>query len=160
MKTDSRLFDFISRNHSKHEVNKCIKAKVVLEPKQNDRYKTLKEITCSCYYTNVDLLNVLPDSWFQKTAKVVYILEKKHTRYTAGQLKLLNKGGSLYTNKVLFSPNDSRLPRLLIDISECPSDFKENSVFYEKCLFIAEITDMPENTSFALGKFIKNLTTR
>ncbi len=152
MKTDIRLCEFITENPIKHEKDKCIKAQVIVEPEKKDRYKTLKEITCSCYYENINLLNAMSDSWFQKTAKIVYILEKKHTRYAAGKLKMLVKNIPPYTEKVLFSPNDSRLQRLLIDISECPSDFMQNSIFYEKTLFIAEIIDTPANCNYALGQ--------
>jgi hypothetical protein len=151
LKIDNALGDFIANNHVNHEQRKCIKAQITAETQQNDRSKSLKEITCSCYYTNKSLLDTLADSWFQKTAKIVHVLEKKHTRYTAGQLKLLDKNGGLYKNKACLSPKDSRLPRLLIDLNECPSDFKQNPEFYEKALFIAEIIDMPENTSYAIG---------
>ena len=49
--------------------------------------------------------------------KVVGIIEKKNSRYAAGHLKLFTDRSKDW---VLFSPNDSRLPRMKIKLSECP----------------------------------------
>ena len=40
---------------------------------------------------------------------------------------------------VLFSPNDHRLPRMLIPITDCPKDFRQRPNDYAKTLFIAQV---------------------
>ena len=52
---------------------------------------------------------------------------------------------------MLFSPVDSRLPRIQIPLRECPLDFYLNSQQYQKTLFLAQIIDMPQNTNYAIG---------
>ena len=64
-----------------------------------------------------------PDQWqefIQKTARVVAILEAKHSRCSAGYLKLFQDKNP---NFALFSPIDSRFPRLKIAKVNCPKDF-------------------------------------
>ena len=68
-------------------------------------------------YSKPELLDLLDDAWFQKTGFVVGIVEKKHNRLAAGHLKLFPDKSKDW---VLFSPNDSRLPRIKIKLSECP----------------------------------------
>ena len=93
-------------------------------------------------YSKADLLEILDENWFQRTAtvnfflgyfaitikkiilitelwflKVVGIIEKKNSRCAAGHLKLFPDKSKEW---VLFSPNDSRLPRMKIKLSQCP----------------------------------------
>lgn len=49
--------------------------------------------------------------------KVVGIIEKKNNRWAAGHLKLFPDKNKDFA---LFSPNDSRLPRMKINMNECP----------------------------------------
>ncbi len=64
-----------------------------------------------------DLLDRLDNNWFQRTAFVVSILEKKNSRWAAGHLKLFPDQNKEWA---LFSPNDSRLPRIKIKVEQCP----------------------------------------
>lgn len=99
-------------------------------------------------YSNPELLNLLDDSWFQRTGFIVAIIEKKHNRLAAGHLKLFPDRSKEW---VLFSPNDSRLPRIKVKLNECPNDFYTNSQFYANTLFIAQIRDIPNNSRYAIG---------
>ena len=114
----------------------------------NDKRSSLAEVICNCWCANADLLSRLDDKWFQKTAYVVSVLEKKNTRMAAGHLKLFPDRNP---NFALFSPNDSRIPRMQISINECPPDFYVNSSHYEKSIFIAQIVDIPTNSRYAIG---------
>lgn len=56
----------------------------------------------------------LPEKSLQKSAKVVYILERKHSRAATGILKLLaDKNSDLFKKYALFSPSDHRVPRFM-----------------------------------------------
>ncbi|XP_066911214.1 DIS3-like exonuclease 2 [Clytia hemisphaerica] len=89
-----------------------------------------------------------------KTGKVVYILEEKHPRVACGFLKPFchNQFGF-----ALLSPNDNRLPRLMIPLTECPDDFKNQFSNYAKTLFIAKIVKWEKNKAFAGGKIMRSL---
>lgn len=92
--------------------------------------------------------------FIQKTGKVVHILERKHSRFAAGHLKLLPDKNFKWA---LFSPNDSRVPRILIPMSDCPLNFYYRSFDYSSVLFIAEIVKWEEHCNFASGRLIKEL---
>jgi len=100
-------------------------------------------------FSKADLLERLEENWFQKTAFVVSILEKKNSRWAAGHLKLFPDKNNEWA---LFSPNDSRIPRIKIRLSQCPPDFYTNSSFYASTLFIAQILDIPINSRYAVGE--------
>lgn len=82
----------------------------------NDKLSELIELA-PLSYSKPDLLKTLDDDWFQKTGFVVGILEKKNNRLAAGHLKLFPDKNKEYA---LFSPNDSRLPRIKIKLIDCP----------------------------------------
>ncbi|KAM4772317.1 DIS3-like exonuclease 2 isoform 2-T2 [Rhinophrynus dorsalis] len=99
-----------------------------------------------------------PDSCLQKTAKVVYILEKKHSRAATGFIKpLSDKSGELARKCALFSPVDHRLPRIYIPLGDCPEDFLIHPETYVSTLFICSITAWREDSNFAEGKLMKSL---
>ncbi|PIK48355.1 putative DIS3-like exonuclease 2 isoform X2, partial [Apostichopus japonicus] len=85
---------------------------------------------------------------FIKLGKVVYILEKKHTRLCRGHLKLQH---SPKARDAIFSPIDSALPRLFIPLKQCPSDFMINPGKYASTLFLARILTWSEQSAFARG---------
>lgn len=92
------------------------KKQLELEGKAQQDKRTLFDYA-PLSYSKVELLEMLEDNWFQKTGYVVHIIEKKHNRIAAGHLKLFPDKGKEW---VLFSPNDSRLPRIKIKLNECP----------------------------------------
>lgn len=91
--------------------------------------------------------------FLQKTGKVVCIMERKHSCIAAGRIKTMP--GSI--KWALFSPNDARIPRMLIPLNECPHGFQNRPADFEKSLFIAEIINWEEDSRFACGKLIERL---
>ncbi|KAL3862206.1 hypothetical protein ACJMK2_008193 [Sinanodonta woodiana] len=89
-----------------------------------------------------------------RTGKVVAIIEKKHTRACTGYIRLLPDKNP---DRALFSPIDHRLPRILLPMSDCPPDFKERPNDHANTLYIARITDWPENSSMAFGRLARSL---
>ncbi|XP_040609052.1 DIS3-like exonuclease 2 isoform X1 [Mesocricetus auratus] len=101
---------------------------------------------------------VLPEKSLQKSAKVVYILEKKHSRAATGILKLLaDKNSDLIKKYALFSPSDHRVPRIYVPLKDCPQDFMTRPKDYTNTLFICRIIDWKEDCNFALGQLAKSL---
>ncbi|XP_046571532.1 LOW QUALITY PROTEIN: DIS3-like exonuclease 2 [Haliotis rubra] len=74
----------------------------------------------------------------QKTGKVVAVIEAKHSRVCSGHIKLMQDRNR---EVALFSPSDSRVPRIQVPMSDCPKDFFERPDDHAKTLFIARITD-------------------
>ncbi|XP_006866808.1 PREDICTED: DIS3-like exonuclease 2-like [Chrysochloris asiatica] len=98
------------------------------------------------------------DKALQKSAKVVYILEKKHSRAATGLLKLLaDKNSELFRKYALFSPLDHRVPRIYVPLKDCPQDFVTRPKDYANTLFIGRIVDWKEDSNFALGQLAKSL---
>uniref|UniRef100_A0A8D1D2Z6 DIS3-like exonuclease 2 n=1 Tax=Sus scrofa TaxID=9823 RepID=A0A8D1D2Z6_PIG len=94
-----------------------------------------------------------PEKSLQRSAKVVYILEKKHSRAATGFLKLLaDKNSELFRKYALFSPSDHRVPRIYVPLKDCPQDFVTRPKDYANTLFICRIVDWKEDSNFALGK--------
>ncbi|XP_057602233.1 DIS3-like exonuclease 2 isoform X6 [Hippopotamus amphibius kiboko] len=100
----------------------------------------------------------LPEKSLQRSAKVVYILEKKHSRAATGFLKLLaDKNSELFRKCALFSPSDHRVPRIYVPLKDCPQDFVTRPKDYANTLFICRIVDWKEDSNFALGQLAKSL---
>lgn len=128
-------------------LNNLFKQQMELEGKTNEEKRSLQEVApLSC--VNNEMLNLLDDAWFQKTGTVVAINEKKHNRLAAGHLKLFPDRSKDFA---LFSPNDSRLPRIKVKLSECPPDFYTSPQTYANALFIVQINDIPINSRYAIG---------
>lgn len=97
-----------------------------------------------------------PECWqqfVQKTGRVVSILEKKHSRRTAGYLKQFQDKNP---NFALFSPLDSCFPRMKIPQKLCPTDFFSRPQDFEEFLFIGHIEKW-DLVSHAIGKLTHNL---
>lgn len=95
---------------------------------------------------------ILPESqWkntdgIQKVGKVIYILTQVHHRQAVGSLKKMQDNNS---RVALFSPRDSRVPRLQIPMKECPGNPKD----WENCLFNARIVEW-NDVRYAKGQLI------
>ncbi|VDM64417.1 unnamed protein product [Angiostrongylus costaricensis] len=83
----------------------------------------------------------VPDVCLQKTAEVMYIMEMKNCRATMGQLKMMTDGN---LNWALFSPTDSRMPRMLIPAEQLPSGFFEKPQSETEGLLFANNIDTRE----------------
>ncbi|KAH9492825.1 DIS3-like exonuclease 2 [Bulinus truncatus] len=90
----------------------------------------------------------------QKTGRVIYIYEKKHSRAASGRLKLMQDKNK---NFALFSPSDSRVPRIIIPMQECPKDFYERPDLYAQILYIARIQQWDETSNMPKGSLAKSL---
>ncbi|GAA6222449.1 DIS3-like exonuclease 2 isoform X1 [Lates japonicus] len=88
----------------------------------------------------------------QKTAKVVYIVEKKHSRAATGFLKFLPEKPF-----AMFSPMDHRVPRINVPLVDCPEDFSSRPGDYTNTLFICRITNWAADSNFAEGRLYKTL---
>ncbi|XP_070775181.1 DIS3-like exonuclease 2 [Enoplosus armatus] len=88
----------------------------------------------------------------QKTAKVVYIVEKKHSRAATGFLKFLPDKPF-----AMFSPVDHRVPRINVVLADCPEDFSSRPGDYTNTLFIVRITNWAADSNFAEGRLAKTL---
>ena len=103
-------------------------------------------------------VNEVPDKYLQRTAKVVYIIEKKHPRIACGYLRPMSDPGD---PDGLFSPNDSRLPRFRIARDDCPPGFFDRPQDFATTLMIARLTDWhreaPLDSFLAKGVFARSL---
>ena len=101
----------------------------------------------------------LPEQYLQKTAKVVYIIEKKHSRVASGHLKPFQHPKECPDG--LFSPVDTRLPRIRIPRENCPPGFFDRPRDFENTLFVARIISWPETSSkdsfLAIGSIARSL---
>ncbi|XP_060098808.1 LOW QUALITY PROTEIN: DIS3-like exonuclease 2 [Heteronotia binoei] len=99
-----------------------------------------------------------PEQFLQKTGKVVYILEKKHSRAAMGSLRLLtDRNSELFKKCAMFSPVDHRLPRAYVSLADCPPDFASRPEDYSNTLFVCRLTDWREDSNFAFGQLSQSL---
>ncbi|XP_076370969.1 dis3 like 3'-5' exoribonuclease 2 [Tachypleus tridentatus] len=94
------------------------------------------------------------EKFVQKTGKVVYIVEKKHSRAAAGYIKLQQDKNP---NWALFCPTDSKIPRIVVPMNECPQGFFERPADFAKTLFIARITHWDKSATFPKGTLQRSL---
>ncbi|XP_072543160.1 DIS3-like exonuclease 2 [Salminus brasiliensis] len=88
----------------------------------------------------------------QKTGKVVYIVEEKHSRAASGFIKFLPDKPF-----AMFAPVDHRVPRVNVPLKDCPADFPSRPGDYANTLFICRITHWPSDNTFAEGRLAKSL---
>lgn len=99
-----------------------------------------------------------PDQFLQKTAKVVFILERKHSRAATGFIRLLpDRNSELFKKCAMFSPVDHRVPRAYVALADCPPDFPTRPEDYSNTLFICSIIDWKEDSNFAIGRLAQSL---
>lgn len=85
----------------------------------------------------------------QKTGYVVQLVKRNHRGLAGGFLKKFS------ATQALFSPSDNRIPRMLIDIQECPVDFGTQANRYQDVLFIAQMKQWDGNGAYASGSLVK-----
>ncbi|XP_076061919.1 uncharacterized protein LOC143037493 isoform X9 [Oratosquilla oratoria] len=93
------------------------------------------------------------EKFIQRTGNVVYILERKHTRLGAGQLKLF---ADKNPNFALFSPTDYRLPRMKIPMIQCPKELMLRPDELKNRIFMARIVQWRE-PKFAMGELVRDV---
>ncbi|MBN3295589.1 DI3L2 exonuclease, partial [Amia calva] len=94
----------------------------------------------------------LADKFLQRTGKVVYIVEKKHSRAVTGFIKHLPE-----KDFAMFSPVDHRVPRVNVPLADCPQDFTTRPADFANILFICRITNWHDDSNFAEGRLAKSL---
>ncbi|KAJ7354819.1 DIS3-like exonuclease 2 [Desmophyllum pertusum] len=82
-------------------------------------------------------IDKIPEQFLQRTGKVVHIIEKKHSRVASGHLKPFTHPKECPDG--LFSPTDSRLPRIRIMRENCPPGFFDRPRDFENTLLVARI---------------------
>lgn len=60
-------------------------------------------------------------------------------------------------NWALFSPADSRMPRMMVPADQLPSGFFERSYEFSRFLYIAQIVEWPATAQFARGRLVKQI---
>ncbi|XP_062850645.1 DIS3-like exonuclease 2 isoform X2 [Trichomycterus rosablanca] len=88
----------------------------------------------------------------QRTGKVVYIVEEKHSRAASGFIKLIPDKPF-----AMFSPSDHRVPRVNVPLTDCPPDFPSRPTDYAQTIFICRITHWPSDNTFAEGRLVRSL---
>ncbi|VDP19320.1 unnamed protein product, partial [Onchocerca flexuosa] len=78
----------------------------------------------------------IPDICLQKTAEVVFISEQKNCRAAVGMLKMMADGNR---NWALFSPGDSRMPRMMIPAEQTPATFFDRPQDFAKFIYVARM---------------------
>ncbi|XP_070561830.1 LOW QUALITY PROTEIN: DIS3-like exonuclease 2 [Ptychodera flava] len=101
-----------------------------------------------------DKIKDVPEKFYQKRGKVVYIIEKKHSRAATGHLKMLTEKDA---TDALFAPIDHRLPRIRVPLTECPEGFVNRPGDFANVLFVGRIIEWSKDSSFALGCLHKSL---
>ena len=103
-------------------------------------------------------VNEVPEQYLQRTAKVVYIIEKKHPRIACGYLRPMKDPND---PDGLFSPTDCRLPRFRIAHSDCPPGFFNRPQDFATTLMIVRLTEWhreaPLDSCLAKGVFSRSL---
>lgn len=84
----------------------------------------------------------------QKTGFVIEVVRRNHLGVAGGFLRPHSR------EFAIFSPTDARVPRMLIDISQCPIDFSVQPERYKNVLFVAQITEWGGD-KFATGSLVK-----
>lgn len=96
----------------------------------------------------------IPNICLQRTAEVVFISEHKNSRAAVGMLKVMADGNRKWA---LFSPNDSRMPRMMIPAEETPVGFFDRPHDFAKYIYVARMVYWPATAQFARGKLYKSL---
>ncbi|KAM4043155.1 DIS3-like exonuclease 2 isoform 2-T3 [Anomaloglossus baeobatrachus] len=125
---------------------------------ENDAKEKSEKVDVNKLHSNpTDQSHIVQDG-LQKTAKVVFILEKKHSRAATGFIKpMTDKSGELAKRYALFSPVDHRVPRIYVPHADCPADFLVRPQDFASTLFICRIVDWRADSNFAEGKLMKSL---
>lgn len=88
-----------------------------------------------------------------KLGRIVFISQLKHCRKTVGSLKAYDTS----SKQVLFSPRDSRIPRLLIPLDQCPADYIADKRKYDTSIFAAQITEWAVRCDICLFKVLNTV---
>ncbi|KAM6948751.1 DIS3-like exonuclease 2 [Aplochiton taeniatus] len=130
---------------------------VIVEDQFSDQSELVKMVEEVSLNAKDDLVDVQGPGHsngevLQRTAKVVFITEQKHSRAATGFLKYLPDKPF-----AMFAPVDHRVPRINVPLGDCPHDFSSRPGDYATILFICRITHWPSDSTFAEGQLAKTL---
>lgn len=152
-KVSSKDDDTVPRRTEKKKKRRPKKSKAKEKPVEQKQLSKVVGTEISQLHVEDVINHPLCHKFLQKTGRVVCIMERKHSCIAAGRIKPMPGN----TKWALFSPNDARMPRMLIPLYECPHGFQERPADFEKSLFIAEIIDWKDDSRFACGKLLNRL---
>jgi len=92
-------------------------------------------------------------NFVQRTGRVVNIVEFKHSRISAGTLKLMPDRNP---RLALFSPTDSRVPRMKVPMEQCPPTFFKRPEDFANTMFVARLENW-EAANSSTGSIIRSL---
>lgn len=79
---------------------------------------------------------------------MVFISEQKNCRAAVGMLKMMADGNR---NWALFSPGDSRMPRMMIPAEQTPATFFDRPQDFAKFIYVARMIEWQATAQFARG---------
>ena len=135
---------------------KSPKKKTRRSPRKNKTLQRSFSKDDSISLTMQELKKEYPEIWqnfVQKTGRVVSILEQKHSRCSAGYLKMFPDKNPDFA---LFSPTDPRFPRMKIAKRFCPKEFFTRPQDFEEFLFVAKLNKW-DQVAYGLGELTHNL---
>jgi len=93
------------------------------------------------------------EKYVQKTGYVVRIVTPHHTRLAAGSLKPFPDNNRQFA---LFSPSDSRIPRMKVPLVRCPPNLLRNKREFQRRIYLAKITKWTDH-KWALGDLVEDI---
>lgn len=89
----------------------------------------------------------------QPTGQIVAITQCAHRQELVGFLKTCRDNNKITDEdtKAFFVPLDKKFPRMMVNLSECPQEFKAEPTSFAKELFLAKILKWSTNSTFPLA---------
>ena len=140
-------FELLPRDQWRVDKTALTKSLMIANPNAEEKpVKTEKGVDYLGHSYNV--CNV-EEKFLQKTAKVVGIFEKRHTRKAMGYAKVLDK------SYAIFTPLDIRIPFIRIPLEQFPAAFIERPGDFAESLMVAHIDHWGTNFNNAVGTLQK-----
>ncbi|XP_015784684.1 DIS3-like exonuclease 2 [Tetranychus urticae] len=146
-----------SKKSKKKNKNKEAPSSSTKKTKKTEESKVNIPEGLPSYFINLTAENFIGcphwEEFIQKTGQVKAIISEGHPRFAGGKLRMIKDRN----NTALFCPTDSKIPRMLIPMDQCPPDFIHHPNHYEDTMFIARIVSWEENSKLPTGTLVKKL---
>lgn len=145
-------YECLNKNHP-DSIIADVKNLNLNEEKKENTPRELKNLAPS-NFSNPELLDKLNDDWFERTASVVGIIEKKNNRLAVGHL---TESKERSQNYIIFMPNDLCIPKIRIKLEDVNEEvlkieeFFNNPKAFLNNIFVVKITHQPLNTYDVFG---------
>lgn len=142
-----------SSNQTKDDLNASVQIIKTSTTPMKNRYSKPSKVPLVEYNIQEVLKHPRMTNFVQRTGRVVNIIEFKHSRISAGMIKLMpdrNPGVAL------FSPTDSRVPRMKVPMEQCPPTFFQRPQDFTNTMFVARLESW-ETANSANGSIIRSL---